>query len=97
MSLEVVALRFAQVCIIYANAVLQVFRFLSSFLERNKAVGTAAGENEWLMRYPDAIFKQQRDIAVSSKRLERARDLAQVAQNRPSFRLLLQSSPVYLD
>ena len=63
----------------------------------HEAVDAAAGEKEWLKRHPAALSKQQRDIAVAEKRLERARDLAQAAQYRRALRILMHSSPADLD
>ena len=46
----------------------------------HEAADAAAGELDWLKRHPSALSKQQRDSATAAKRLERARELAQVSQ-----------------
>ena len=47
-----------------------------------EAVDAAAAEKEWLTHYPAALSQRQRENAAAAKRLEQARDLAQVAQYR---------------
>ena len=63
----------------------------------HEAVDTAAAEKAWLKRHPSALSKQQRAASIATKRLERARDLSQAAKYRRSLRLLMHSSPAYLD
>ena len=63
----------------------------------HEAVDAAKGEKEWLKRHPSALSKQLQESAAAAKRLERARDLAQVAQYRRSLRVLMHASPADLD
>ena len=60
-------------------------------------VDAAKHEVEWLKKHPDALSKQLRQQAAAAKRVEKARDLAQIAQYRRSLRVLLHSSPADLD
>ena len=53
----------------------------------------ANGEKEWLRRHPAALSKQLKMEAAAERRLERATELAKVAQYRRSLRVLLHTSP----
>ena len=63
----------------------------------HEAVDAAKEEKAWLQRHPSALSKQLREAAAAAKRLERAKDLAQVAQYRRSLRVLMFSSPADLE
>ena len=50
-----------------------------------------------MLRHPSALSKQLREQCAAEKRVERARELTQVAQYRRFLRVLMHSSPAYLE